>query len=95
MHLYLKGSIKLDINQHKNDTCHVQSLETDFYLSALGFFYCVFTHKSDLAMYFFGEKSPKGNSILRPMTPSLSNEGHNPTQTPNPIATKWSHHHHH
>ncbi len=41
MYLYLKCSVKWGIqntkfeviNQCKNDTCHVQSLEKDFYLS--------------------------------------------------------------
>ncbi len=32
------------IKQHKNNTCHVQSLERDFYLGAPGFVDCVFTH---------------------------------------------------
>jgi hypothetical protein len=31
------------IKQHKNDTCHVQSLENDYYLGNLGSFYYVFT----------------------------------------------------
>jgi hypothetical protein len=43
----LKGVIRntnfMHINQHKNDTCHVKSLEKYFYLGALGFFDCVFT----------------------------------------------------
>jgi hypothetical protein len=51
MYLYLICDVKLgiqntkfkDINQHKNDTCHVQSLEEDFYLDALSSFDCVFT----------------------------------------------------
>ncbi len=32
------------INQHKNDMCHAQSLEKDFYLGAFDSFDCVFTH---------------------------------------------------
>jgi hypothetical protein len=51
MYLYLKCSgkwgiwnIKLKvINQHKNDMCHVQSFEKDFYLGALGSFHHDFT----------------------------------------------------
>jgi hypothetical protein len=31
------------INQHKNAMCHIQSLENDFYLNALGSFDHVFT----------------------------------------------------
>jgi hypothetical protein len=49
MYLYLKCGDKGGtrntnfkvINQHKNDTCHVQSLEYDFYFGALGSFDCV------------------------------------------------------
>ncbi len=52
MYLYLKCSVKWGIqntklevkNQFKNDMCHVQSLDKDFYLSALGSFDHVFTH---------------------------------------------------
>jgi hypothetical protein len=29
------------INQHKNDTCHMQSLGKDFYLGTIGSFDCV------------------------------------------------------
>jgi hypothetical protein len=51
MYLYLKWNIKWGIwnikfkviNQHKNDTCHVQPLENDFYLDALSSFDYVFT----------------------------------------------------
>jgi hypothetical protein len=51
MYLYLKCSVKGGIwntnlkviNQHKNDTCHVQSLENDFYLDTFGSFDCVLT----------------------------------------------------
>jgi hypothetical protein len=46
MYLYLKCNVKWGIqnikfkvvNQHKNYVNHVQSLEKDFYLGALGFF---------------------------------------------------------
>jgi hypothetical protein len=31
------------INQHRNDMCHVQSLEKDFYLGTFGSFDCDFT----------------------------------------------------
>jgi len=31
------------INQHKNDMCHVKSLEKDFYLGAFSYSNCVFT----------------------------------------------------
>jgi len=52
MYLYLKCNVKLStwnkkikvINQHKNDTCNVQSLEKDFYLGTFGSFDYVFTH---------------------------------------------------
>ncbi len=43
----LKGALKKKlkiINQHKNDMCHVQSLERDFYLGTPSSFDCVFTH---------------------------------------------------
>jgi hypothetical protein len=40
------------INQHKNKTCHVQSLEKDFYLGTLGSFNYVFTHLDNLKMVF-------------------------------------------
>ncbi len=40
---YPKYKIKV-INQHKNDMCHMQSLEKEFYLDALNSFDCVFTH---------------------------------------------------
>jgi len=51
MYLYLKCNVKRGIqntkfkviNQHKNDMCHVQSLEKDFYLSAPNSFDYVFT----------------------------------------------------
>ncbi len=51
-YLYLKCSVNNGsqntnykiINQHINDTCHVQSLEKDFYLGAPSFFDCVFPH---------------------------------------------------
>jgi hypothetical protein len=51
MYLYLKCNVKKGtqnikfkvINQHKNDTCHVQSLEKDFYLGTPSSFDCVFT----------------------------------------------------
>jgi hypothetical protein len=51
MYLYLKCNVKWGIqnikfkviNQHKNDTNHVQSLEKDFYLGALGSFHHDFT----------------------------------------------------
>jgi hypothetical protein len=51
MYLYIICSVKggtqninfKAINQHKNDMCHVQSLEKDFYLGALGSFDHVFT----------------------------------------------------
>ncbi len=32
------------MNQHKNDMCHVQSLEKDLYLGALGSLDHVFIH---------------------------------------------------
>ncbi len=43
MYSYLKCNVKWStqnikfkvINQHKNDTCYVQSLEKDFYLTSL------------------------------------------------------------
>ncbi len=31
----IQNKILYIINQHKNDTCHVQSLEKDFYLGVL------------------------------------------------------------
>jgi hypothetical protein len=40
---YPKYKILKFINQCKNDTCHVQSLEKDFYLGTFGFFYYDFT----------------------------------------------------
>jgi hypothetical protein len=51
MYLYLKCNVKRGtqntnlkiINQHRNDTCHVQSLEKDFYLGAPCSFDSVFT----------------------------------------------------
>jgi hypothetical protein len=50
MYLYLKCSVKWGtqntnfkvINQHKNDMCHVQSLEKDFHLGVLSSFDRVF-----------------------------------------------------
>jgi hypothetical protein len=33
-----------NINQHKNDVCHVQSLEKDLYFGVFGSFYLVFIH---------------------------------------------------
>jgi hypothetical protein len=53
MYLYFKCNVKGGtqntifefINQHKNDTCHVQSLEKDFYFGTLGSFDYVFTPK--------------------------------------------------
>ncbi len=50
-YLYLTPNGKLNmkntkfriINQHKNAMCHIQSLENDFYLNALGSFDHVFT----------------------------------------------------
>jgi hypothetical protein len=56
MYLYLKWSVKWGIrntkfyviNQCKNDTCHVQSLEKDFYLGALGSFDRDFTQTQKL-----------------------------------------------
>jgi hypothetical protein len=52
MYLYLKSSLKGGIqkinykiiNQHKNNRCHVYSLEKDFYRGAPNFFNCVFIH---------------------------------------------------
>jgi hypothetical protein len=52
MYLHLKCNVKWGtlniefkvINQHKNNTCHVQSLEKDFYLSIHSSFDHVFTH---------------------------------------------------
>jgi hypothetical protein len=54
MYLYLKCNVKKGtqntnfkvINQHKNDMCHLQSFEKDFYLGTPSFFYYVFTHES-------------------------------------------------
>jgi hypothetical protein len=51
MHLYFKCNVKEGtrntnyeiVNQHKNDTCYVQSLEKNFYLGALSSFDHVFT----------------------------------------------------
>jgi hypothetical protein len=51
MYLYLKCSVKWGIQnmkfkiiiQHKNDSCHVQSLEKDFYLGAPNCFNYAFT----------------------------------------------------
>jgi len=46
------------INQHKNAMCHIQSLENDFYLSALGSFDHVF-HPNMHKLFFdlFNETS--------------------------------------
>jgi len=35
------------MNQHKNNTYHVQSLEKDFYIGTPNFFDHVFTHMSN------------------------------------------------
>jgi len=51
MYLYIKYNVKEGtrntnfkiINQHKNDMCHVQYLENDFYLGAFSSFDRVFT----------------------------------------------------
>jgi hypothetical protein len=45
------------INQQKNDTCHVKSLEKDCYLGALGSFDYVFTfsHFGVLVFLFMGD----------------------------------------
>jgi hypothetical protein len=61
MYLYLKCSVKGGtqntnykiINQYKNNMCHVQSLEKDFYLDTPGFFYNVFTHQQNC--YLLGQ----------------------------------------
>jgi hypothetical protein len=58
MYLYLKCNIKWGIqntkfkviNQHKNDTCHVQSLEKNIYFGALSSFDCVFTLKQHILL---------------------------------------------
>ncbi len=47
IYLYLTWNVKLGIQntkfEHKNDICHVQSLDKDFYLGAPNSFYHVFT----------------------------------------------------
>ncbi len=52
MYLYLTCNVKWGtqnikfkvINQHRNDMCHVQSLEKDFHINTLGPFDHAFTH---------------------------------------------------
>jgi hypothetical protein len=44
MYLYFTRNVKLGINQHtRNDMCHAQSLEKDFYFGTPSSFYHVFT----------------------------------------------------
>ncbi len=67
MYLYLKCNVKWGtqninfkiINQHKNDMCHVQSLEKDFYLGATYFI-------DNLSRYRIMHSLPKkkGNKCL-------------------------------
>jgi hypothetical protein len=61
MYLYIKYCVKRNIRNinfksinNKNDTCHVQSLEIDFYLNAPGSFDHVFTPWKIL--FFLNEK---------------------------------------
>jgi hypothetical protein len=62
MYLYVTNIVKLDIpntkfevtNQHRNDMCHVQSLEKDFYLGAPSSFDYIFTqYNMGVKLYFY------------------------------------------
>jgi hypothetical protein len=83
MYLYLKCSVKGGtqntnykiINQNKNVTCHVQSLEKDFYLGTLGSFDYVFTQESMWLSFFFffgGVECCANVAMLEKGTPSIT-----------------------